>query len=320
MRHPRAVSAVVACLVLRPLAMGGWTCGRMARRGAFWRRVGSRPRRPASMLAAMNQALRQLCIPFLCLATALPAQQQGETPKPAEKPKEAVDAGKKPATKDPQKDDSVTAKDPAILGIDKFLAKSNIDTKRPGWRTSLVVPPLQPFDAKSDYFWHVETSKGPLTIQLFPDTAPMHVTCGIYLARLGYYDGLKFHRIIKGFMAQGGCPQGNGTGGPGYTIDGEFFGTRLHDKPGILSTANTGMPKTDGSQFFLTFVPTPHLDGKHTIWGAVTEGMDTLKALEAAGSAGDGALSDPPTIVRTWITVTKQKPKEKTPAPEKPAK
>ncbi|MBL9077044.1 MAG: peptidylprolyl isomerase [Planctomycetes bacterium] len=197
------------------------------------------------------------------------------------------------------------AKDPAILAIDKYLDRNKVDTKSPGWRQRLQAPPLAPFDQKSEYFWHLETSKGVVVVRLFPDTAPMHVTVGIYLARLGYYDGLKFHRIIKGFMAQGGCPVGTGGGGPGFTIDGEFFGTRKHDKPGMLSTANTGMPKTDGSQFFLTFVPTPWLDGKHTIWGEVVDGMDAVKALEEAGTQEGTDMKDPPQIVRTWISVKK---------------
>jgi cyclophilin family peptidyl-prolyl cis-trans isomerase len=256
------------------------------------------------MLAGMIQAMRSVWVPFLCFAAALPGQQPGGQPKqdPAEAAKTA------PAARRQDDKDPVMAKDPAILAIDKFIGRNKVDTKQPDWRTRLVAPPLAPFDQKSEYFWHVETSKGLIVVRLFPDTAPMHVTTGIYLARLGYYDGLKFHRIIKQFMAQGGCPLGNGGGGPGFTIDGEFFGNRRHDKPGVLSTANTGMPKTDGSQFFLTFVPTPHLDGKHTIWGEVVDGMEALKALEAAGSAGDQKLAEPPTIVRTWIQVKKSEP------------
>jgi peptidyl-prolyl cis-trans isomerase B (cyclophilin B) len=249
------------------------------------------------MLAGMMYPLRTICLSMLCLATLLPAQDHGGKQKPQGKPRqEANDQGKK---------DPVMAKDPAILAIDKLIAKAHVDTSRPDWRTRLPAPALVPFDAKSEYFWHLETSKGPIVVKLFPDTAPMHVTNGIYLARLGFFDGLKFHRIIKGFMAQGGCPLGNGGGGPGYTIDGEFFGTRKHDKPGILSMANTGMPKTDGSQFFLTFVPTPHLDGKHTIWGEVVDGMDALKGLEDSGTSGDRRVAEPPMIVRSWIQVTK---------------
>jgi cyclophilin family peptidyl-prolyl cis-trans isomerase len=112
----------------------------------------------------------------------------------------------------------------------------------------------------------------------------MHVSSTIYLARLGFYDGVIFHRVITGFMAQGGDPLGQGTGGPGYDYDGEFSNSARHDRPGLLSMANAG-PGTDGSQFFLTFVPTPHLDDKHTIFGEVVEGMETVQQLEKGGSS-----------------------------------
>jgi cyclophilin family peptidyl-prolyl cis-trans isomerase len=112
----------------------------------------------------------------------------------------------------------------------------------------------------------------------------MHVSSTVYLTRLGFYDGLAFHRVIPGFMAQGGCPEGKGTGGPGYTFDGEFSARVKHDRPGLLSMANAG-PGTDGSQFFLTFVPTPWLDGKHTIFGEVVEGQEVLGRMESLGSA-----------------------------------
>ena len=131
----------------------------------------------------------------------------------------------------------------------------------------------------------METNKGTIRIKLLSLTAPMHATSFIYLTRLGYYDGLSFHRVITGFMAQGGCPLGTGTGGPGYNYDGECDPSARHDRPGLLSMANAG-PGTDGSQFFLTFVPTPHLDDKHTIFGEVVEGMETVQALEKRGSDG----------------------------------
>jgi cyclophilin family peptidyl-prolyl cis-trans isomerase len=129
----------------------------------------------------------------------------------------------------------------------------------------------------------------------------MHVTNFIYLARLGFYDGLKFHRVITGFMAQGGCPLGNGSGNPGYGFGGEFSPGVKHDTPGLLSMANAG-PGTDGSQFFLTFVPTPWLDGKHTIFGRVTEGLEVLKALEAAGSRS-GAPGKPMAMKKVTVEV-----------------
>lgn len=151
------------------------------------------------------------------------------------------------------------------------------------WRTKLEPPAMMKFDAATEYDWILKTNKGTITIKLMPDVAPMHVTSTIYLTEMGFYDGLIFHRVIPGFMAQGGCPYGTGTGGPGYNYAGEFSPRVHHDRPYLLSMANAG-PGTDGSQFFLTFAPTPHLDGKHTIFGEVTEGQEVMKKLQAAGS------------------------------------
>jgi cyclophilin family peptidyl-prolyl cis-trans isomerase len=155
--------------------------------------------------------------------------------------------------------------DPALSACDEHIASAGIDTSSAKWRTSLKQPPQFPFDVDKTYFWDVETNVGPIRIKLLPEVAPNHVSSTMFLSRLGFYDGLKFHRVIDGFMAQGGCPLGTGTGGPGYKYDGEFDASVRHDRPGLLSMANAG-PGTDGSQFFLTFVPTPHLDGKHTIF------------------------------------------------------
>lgn len=239
----------------------------------------------------------------LVVAAVLPAQDK----KPPKAKPESAKA-------EVHKDDATTTNDRVVAAIDKFIAQKGPSKKGVDWRTSLAEPPLQKFDADREYYWHMQTNQGPVVIQLFPDTAPRHVTCAIYLVRLGYYDGLTFHRVITQFMAQGGCPLGTGSGGPGYLIDGEFDGGRKHDRPGMLSTANRG-PATDGSQFFLTFVKTPHLDGKHTIYGAVVEGMDTLQKLEAAGSA-QGKPTMPLTMDRNWITVVAKKTEK--PA-EKPA-
>ncbi len=173
--------------------------------------------------------------------------------------------------------------DAAIATIDAFIAEQNVDKTQESWKTTLNKPPKVQFTASESYFWTLETSKGAIKIKLMPDAAPMHVSSTIYLTRLGFYDDTIFHRVITGFMAQGGDPTGTGRGGPGYKYDGEFDSSVKHDKPGILSMANAG-PGTDGSQFFLTFVKTPHLDGKHTIFGRVVDGMDTVKKLEKAGS------------------------------------
>jgi len=129
----------------------------------------------------------------------------------------------------------------------------------------------------------------------------MHVSSTIFLSRLGYYDDLTFHRVITRFMAQGGCPRGDGTGNPGYRYDGEFSDSVSHDRPGLLSMANAG-PGTDGSQFFLTFVPAQSLDGKHTIFGEIVEGMEVLRLLESAGSRG-GRPSRELQIERTTISL-----------------
>jgi cyclophilin family peptidyl-prolyl cis-trans isomerase len=179
---------------------------------------------------------------------------------------------------------SMTDSDPAIVAIDAQIANAKLDKNDARWKQRLPKPQKVSFTSGKTYFWELTTNKGPIEIKLLTDDAPMHATSTIYLTRMGFYDGVVFHRVIPGFMAQGGDPTGSGRGGPGYVYDGEFGGKGKHDKPGILSMANAG-PGTDGSQFFLTFVPTGYLDGKHTVFGEVTKGMDTLKALEKAGSA-----------------------------------
>ena len=191
--------------------------------------------------------------------------------------------------------------DSPLDAIDEFIAAQSIDRSNPRWRTSLSQPPQAAFDGGSAYFWDLETNVGSLSVRLMPDIAPMHVSSTIYLTRLGFYDGLGFHRVITQFMAQGGCPLGSGTGGPGYQYGGEFSDSVRHDRPGLLSMANAG-PGTDGSQFFLTFVPTPWLDDNHTIFGEVVAGMETLQALEARGSQG-GATTEPLEITSAAIRV-----------------
>lgn len=257
------------------------------------------PARPVVALVAVR-CLLGLLVPLLAAA---PLCAQGK-PKPS-KPKKGEPAAAQPATVPAVKDDALTAKDKAIVANDKFAQKHPPDRKRDGWRGSLTAPEQLPFDAEHDYQWHLLTNKGELTARLFVDVAPMHATNIVWLTRLGFYDGLTFHRVIKGFMAQGGCPLGNGTGSPGYFIAGECDARAKHDKPGVLSTANEeGKPKTDGSQFFVTFAPEPHLDGKHTVFGEVVVGLDVVQALDACGGDDSGKPTEKLAIERAWITVT----------------
>lgn len=119
-----------------------------------------------------------------------------------------------------------------------------------------------------------DTDRGPIRIELYPDKAPLTVANFVNLAQRGFYDGLNFHRVIPDFMVQGGCPEGSGRGGPGYRFEDETRNGLAHDR-GVLSMANAG-PDTNGSQFFITHVATPWLDGKHTVFGKVIEGMDVI--------------------------------------------
>ncbi|WNC73206.1 peptidylprolyl isomerase [Thalassotalea psychrophila] len=173
--------------------------------------------------------------------------------------------------------------DPALKSIDTFITEQNIDKSVPKWKEQLPKPPQVNFAENKTYFWELVTNKGPVTIELFPQYAPMHVSSTIYLTQLGFYDDLKFHRVIPGFMAQGGDPKGTGRGNPGFKYQGEFHDDASHSKPGMLSMANAG-PNTDGSQFFITFKETRFLDGRHTVFGQVVDGMDTLQEFEKLGS------------------------------------
>jgi peptidyl-prolyl cis-trans isomerase B (cyclophilin B) len=121
----------------------------------------------------------------------------------------------------------------------------------------------------------IKTSRGDIRINLHADKAPLTVANFIRLAKRGFYNGTKFHRVIQSFMIQGGCPDGNGRGGPGYRFEDEFNNSLRHDKSGVLSMANAG-PRTNGSQFFITHVPTPWLDGRHSVFGQVVGHEDQL--------------------------------------------
>src|ERR687891_1860797 len=152
-------------------------------------------------------------------------------------------------------------------------------------------PPEMQIDQKKKYKAHMETDKGTMVIELFADKAPKTVNNFVFLAREGFYEGIMFHRVISNFMAQGGDPTGRGSGGPGYKFEDEFHPSLRHDKQGILSMANAG-PGTNGSQFFITHGPTPHLDGKHSVFGRVIDGMDVVLALRERDPQRDRSPGD----------------------------
>jgi cyclophilin family peptidyl-prolyl cis-trans isomerase len=141
-----------------------------------------------------------------------------------------------------------------------------------------LAPPSGALDTSKAYTATFKTEKGDIVVELYADRAPLTVENFVNLARAGFYDGTTFHRVINGFMAQGGDPTGTGTGGPGYQFGDEFHPTLRHDGAGVLSMANAG-PGTNGSQFFITYGPTPHLDGRHSVFGKVTSGMDVLLSI-----------------------------------------
>ena len=151
-----------------------------------------------------------------------------------------------------------------------------------------------------------ETDRGPIKIELYPDKAPLTVANFVNLAKRGFYDGLGFHRVIPDFMIQGGCPEGSGRGGPGYKFEDETGNGVAHER-GVLSMANAG-PNTNGSQFFITHNATPRLDGKHTVFGKVVEGMeavdkvqqgDHIRSVRIEGDA-DAALAARADRVADW--------------------
>jgi len=139
--------------------------------------------------------------------------------------------------------------------------------------------PEMKIDASKTYLVTMETTKGSIELELFPEHAPMTVNNFVFLTEKGYYDGVTFHRVISNFMIQGGDPTGTGSGGPGYKFADETYGNPLKHETGVLSMANAGS-NTNGSQFFITHAPQPHLNGKHTVFGKVINSMDVVNAIE----------------------------------------
>lgn len=139
-------------------------------------------------------------------------------------------------------------------------------------------PPSMQIDPEKQYQAVIETAKGDIEIDLYPQYAPNTVNNFVFLAREGFYDDVGFHRVISNFVIQGGDPTGSGRGGPGYRFEDEFRGNPLKHETGSLSMANAG-PNTNGSQFFIAHSPQPHLDGKHTVFGKVVKGQDVVNAI-----------------------------------------
>ncbi|MFO7601756.1 MAG: peptidylprolyl isomerase [Candidatus Desulfacyla sp.] len=140
-------------------------------------------------------------------------------------------------------------------------------------------PPKIQIDLKKTYRATIETNKGPIELELYPKYALKTVNNFVFLAQEGFYDGVRFHRVISDFMIQTGDPTGTGSGGPGYKFDDEIKTNPLKHETGVISMANAG-PNTNGSQFFITHSPQPHLNGMHTVFGRVTAGQDVVDAIQ----------------------------------------
>jgi peptidyl-prolyl cis-trans isomerase B (cyclophilin B) len=149
-------------------------------------------------------------------------------------------------------------------------------------------------DANKTYTATIDTTSGTMVAELYPKLAPNTVNSVVFLAREGYYDGVIFHRVIPGFMIQGGDPTGTGTGGPGYQLQAEFNPTK-HDR-GILSMARTSDPNSAGSQFFVMHDRAPHLDNQYTVFGKVTEGLEVIDKIVNAPRDRNDRPSNPTTI------------------------
>jgi len=231
-----------------------------------------------------NKALQSTGAPALSNGKAAPrkAAKRGEAKKPAPR-KKALPSWKETFAKKLKG----KTNDPAMATLKAFIEKNKkIDRSNPRWKTQLPKPPKAKFSANNKYFWVLNTNKGEIKLRFFEKIAPMHVSSASYLTLMGFYDSIKFHRVIPRFMAQGGCPLGRGFGNPGYSIFGEYNKKYRHEGAGILSAANTGRPGTDGSQFFITFKSTPWLNGRHTVYGKVVSGMSVVRDLEKFSHLG----------------------------------
>jgi len=243
------------------------------------------------------KTLATICLALLTLGLiAGPAPAQQGKPEPAD-----PSMVERFRTKPEAEAEAETALEQVAAYIEQMKADGKIDTGQEGWKMKLPRFPEVEFEAGATYYWNLKTSLGEMKIHFLPGVAPLHVANFLYLTELGFFDGLIFHRVITGFMAQGGCPTGTGFNGPGYGFGGEFDPEVKHDTRGILSMAHSAKPNSDGSQFFLVFNATPWLDGKHTIFGEMVKGDETLDALERRGSRS-GKTTEKIEIQKAWIT------------------
>ena len=161
-------------------------------------------------------------------------------------------------------------------------------------------PPEMQIDSQKIYRITIETNRGDMELELYPECAPKTVNNFVFLAREGFYDGVVFHRVISDFMIQGGDPTGTGSGGPGYKFEDEVAENLLKHETGMISMANAG-PNTNGSQFFVTLAPTPHLDGRHSVFGKVNNGVDVVRKI---GSVPTGPMDSPTEpVVMNKVTI-----------------
>jgi peptidyl-prolyl cis-trans isomerase B (cyclophilin B) len=160
--------------------------------------------------------------------------------------------------------------------------------------------PAMTIDKSKKYSVLIETTEGPITVELFPEEAPMHVNSFVFLAKEGFYEGVIFHRVIPGFMIQGGDPTGTGTGGPGYQVKAEF-NKKKHAR-GVLSAARSASPDSAGSQFFLMHADAPHLDGQYTAYGQITSGLEVVDKIAAAPTGANDRPKNPAKITKMTVT------------------
>jgi peptidylprolyl isomerase len=181
----------------------------------------------------------------------------------------------------------------------------NVETQPTAATYTYSAAPPMAIDPAKKYTATIETPRGNIVINLRPDIAPQTVNNFVFLARQNFYNGLTWHRVLPGFMAQGGDPAGDGTGGPGYSIPAEFTSQILYDRPGIVAMARSSDPDSAGSQFFITTAPAPSLNEAYTIFGEVTEGQDIVNGIPLRDPSNPADTATPGEAI-LGITITEE--------------